>query len=86
MQEKEMKKLAAEIAKNVVELLSQDNRKQPAENDELVNSTEAARLLNISPAYLRQIKDKLPHVKRGAYKQGRILFRKADLVKYYTLL
>ena len=86
MKEKELKKLASEIAKNVVELLRQDDRKLPAEKDELVCSAEAARILNISPAYLRQIKDKLPHVKRGEFKQGRILFRKADLVKYYTLL
>ena len=50
----------------------------------MVDSKEAARMLGISSNYLRSIKDRFPHVKVGDNKQGRILFRKADLLENYT--
>ena len=54
-----------------------DETKEP----ELITVKEAAETLNLSEAYVRKIKDKLPHVKQGNNKQGRILF-----VKYYCPL
>ena len=39
--------------------------------DEMVDSKEAARMIGVSPAYIRQLKDRIPHVKAGQHKQGR---------------
>ena len=44
---------------------------------------EAAETLNLSEDYVRKIKDKLPHVKQGNSKQGRILFVKEGLMDAY---
>ena len=51
--------------------------------DEMVDSKEAARMIGVSPAYMRQLKDRIPHVKAGQHKQGRILFRKADVISAF---
>ncbi len=51
--------------------------------DEMVDSKEAARMIGVSPAYIRQLKDRIPHVKAGQHKQGRILFRKADVISAF---
>ena len=48
--------------------------------DEMVDSKEAAKMIGVCPAYMRQIKDRIPHVKVGQHKQRRILFRKADII------
>ena len=44
---------------------------------------EAAETLNLSEDYVRKIKDKLPHVKQGNSKQGRLLFVKEGLMEAY---
>ncbi len=51
--------------------------------DEMVDSKEAAKMIGVCPAYMRQIKDRIPHVKVGQHKQGRILFRKADIINAF---
>jgi hypothetical protein len=39
--------------------------------------------LNLSENYVRKIKDRLPHVKQGNKKQGRILFVREGLKEAY---
>ena len=52
--------------------------------DDLCDTREAARLLGLSPNYLRSMKNKFPHVKVGDNRQGRILFKRSELLASYT--
>ena len=54
------------------------------EEEEYVDSKEAARILGISPNYLRSKKDKFPHIKVGNNNQGRVLFKRSELLANYT--
>ena len=47
---------------------------------EYVRTSEAAKILGISEAYLRQIKDNYPHKKAGSKQQGALLFRRDALL------
>ena len=62
------------IAQRVANIMLQ--RQTP----DLCTTSEAAKILGISPAYLRRIADRYPHVKQGEGKQARLLFRKEALV------
>lgn len=62
------------IAKEVAEILLR--RQTP----DLCTTSEAAKILGISPAYLRRIADRYPHIKQGEGKQARLLFRKEALL------
>lgn len=67
------------IAKEVARILRRERM------DEMVTTEEAAVILGITPSRMRQIKDKFPHSKKGANMQGRLLFRKADLLERATI-
>ena len=75
--QKFIKLLAKEMVKEMQKV--KDETKEP----ELITVKEAAETLNLSEAYVRKIKDKLPHVKQGNNKQGRILFVKEGLMDAY---
>ena len=62
------------IAKEVADIMLQ--RQTP----DLCTTSEAAKILGISPAYLRRIADRYPHVKQGEGKQARLMFRKEALL------
>lgn len=62
------------VAQRVAEILLQ--RQTP----DLCTTSEAAKILGITPAYLRRIADRYPHVKQGEGKQARLLFRKEGLI------
>ena len=47
---------------------------------EYVRTSEAARILGVSEAYLRQIKDRYPHKKASINQQGALLFRRDALL------
>lgn len=63
------------IAKEVARLLKRD------EMPDLVTTQQAAEILGISAGRMRQIKDKFPHVKKGADKQAKLLFKKSALIE-----
>ena len=65
------------IAEEVVRLLQE-------KDDEFVSSEEAAKILGVTPAWLRRTKHKYPHLKQGDDKRGRLLFQKAALLQKYT--
>lgn len=81
MTKEEMKKVAEMTAKIVVKELRGE---LPGSDEDLVDSKEAARILGITPNYLRIIKDRFPHVKIGGNQQGRILFLRRELIASYT--
>ena len=75
--QKFIKLLAKEMVKEMQKVKSE------AKEPELITVKEAAETLNLSEDYVRKIKDKLPHVKQGNSKQGRILFVKEGLMDAY---
>jgi len=50
---------------------------------EYVDTEEAARILGVSANYLRQVKDRYPHLKAGDRKQGRIMFKRDALLNEF---
>ena len=56
-------------------LLKEKDRHYP----DLITTKEAARILNITPARMRQIKDQYPYEKRGEGKQAKLLFKRDSL-------
>lgn len=59
----------------------QSERERRSEEEEMVTTKEAARILGITPGRMRQIADQYPHVKRGESKQGKLLFVKKSLLE-----
>ena len=62
------------IAQRVADIL------QHRQTPNLCTTSEAAKILGISPSYLRRIADRYPHIKQGEGKQARLLFRKEALL------
>lgn len=62
------------IAQEVANIMLQ--RQTP----DLFTTSEAAKILGISPAYLRRIANRYPHIKQGEGKQARLMFKKEALV------
>lgn len=52
-------------------------------HSQMVSTKEAAAILGITPARMRQIADRFPHIKQGNNKQGKLLFLKRALLKNY---
>lgn len=75
-----MTALAAMVAEQVVKKLKSVGNLQETE---YVDSYEAARILGVSPNYLRQVKDRYPHIKAGNKKQGRIMFKRDALMNEF---
>ena len=72
--------LAALVADEVVKKLSSV---RSSSETEYVDTEQAARILGVSANYLRQVKDKYPHVKAGNHQQGRIMFLRQALMKEF---
>jgi hypothetical protein len=53
---------------------------------EYVDTEEAARILGVSANYLRQVKDRYPHLKAGDRKQGRIMFKRDALLNEFKYI
>lgn len=84
MRKYELDILAELLSEKVADKVLKRLGKVPVDaQDEMVDSKEAARMIGVSPAYIRQLKDRIPHVKAGQHKQGRILFRKADVISAF---
>lgn len=84
MKKYELDILAELLSDKVADKVLKRLGKMPVDaQDEMVDSKEAARMIGVSPAYIRQLKDRIPHVKAGQHKQGRIFFRKADVISAF---
>lgn len=85
MTQEEMTLLADLIAKRTAPIvIKQLKEMRVDESNDLIDSREAARLLGLTPNYLRSMKDKFPYVKVGDNRQGRILFKRSELLANYT--
>ena len=84
MTKKELESLANLVADKVVERVVEQLRgTQKSEVPDMVDSTEAARILGISRNYLLMIKERFNYVKTGENKQSRILFNRQTLLEEY---
>jgi len=87
MTEKQMLEYIAEAAEKaankVVRKLSESGSLVNNCNEEWVETREAARILGVTPNYLRSIKDDFTHRKVGGKERGRIIFNRAELTNYY---
>lgn len=80
MKKEEISVLAALVAEQVVKKLKCVGN---LSETEYVDTDEAARILGVSPNYLRQVKDRYPHMKAGDRKQGRIMFKRDALLSEF---
>lgn len=85
MTTQELEKFAELCAKRTASIvMKQLQELRYTEANDMVDSKEAARILGITPNYLRSIKDRFPHIKVGDSNQSRIFFKKSDLLAIYT--
>jgi len=85
MSKKELDMLADFLAeKVVVRVVERLTVMQSNSDDEMIDSRAAAEMIGVCPEYMRKIKDKFPHIKIGQHGQGRILFRKKDIISSLT--
>lgn len=80
MDKNELNFLADQVADLVVKKLKSVRN---LSETEYVDTEEAARILGVSANYLRQVKDRYPHLKAGNRKQGRIMFRRDALLNEF---
>ena len=86
MKKEEMLRLTNMIAERTADIVIERLNGSTAtkvEDDEYVDSKEAARILDVTPRYLCSMKDKFPHKKVGNHSQGRVLFKKSELLANY---
>lgn len=69
------------LADRILEKLGPPSKE---EVPDMVDSTEAAKILHISRKYLLQIKDQFNYVKVGNNKQSRIFFPREELYKGFN--
>ena len=72
------------IAYKAAKIVVSEMKKGEQTPTEMVPVSEAARILGISEDHMRRIKDKVPHIKNGNNKQGRLLFVRDALLKEYA--
>lgn len=77
LSDKQMDQIASKTANIILRKMKEDNEPTP----EMVSVKEAARILRISEAHMRRIKDQYPHMKIGDKNQGRLLFKRDSLLK-----
>lgn len=68
------------IAQQVVKILAEGKNES-----EYCSVKEAAAILGISTEHMRKLKSKFPHIKSGNHQQGRLLFKKNDLIKNFMM-
>lgn len=73
-------KLRLALMKDIRAMLGGDVKRE-SEQPEMVSTAVAAHILGVTPAYMRQIADKYPHIKRGDSKQSKLMFVKSELIK-----
>lgn len=89
MKKEEIEKLVEKIAQRTANIVLEQLKGKcqihipGIDADEYVDSKEAARMLGLTPNYLRTMKEKFPHIKVGDNNQGRVLFKKSALLNSY---
>ena len=89
MKKEELDKLVEKIAQRTANIVMEQLKGKcqvqipGIDPDEYVDSKEAARILGLTPGYLRTKKEKFPHIKVGDNNQGRVLFLRSALLNSY---
>lgn len=86
MKKEEMVRLTNMIAERTADIVIERLNGSTAtkvDDDEYIDSKEAARILDVTPRYLCSMKHKFPHKKVGNHSQGRVLFKKSELLTNY---
>ena len=86
MKKEEMVRLTNMIAERTADIVMErlnGSTANKVDDDEYVDSKEAARILDVTPRYLCSMKHKFPHKKVGNHSQGRVLFKKSELLANY---
>lgn len=80
-----MKRSEIELIVNltVEKVLAMKDLETAKSKDEWLTTSEAARMIGLSPYRLRMIKDRFEHVKSGDEQSGRLLFKKSSLLENY---
>lgn len=81
--QKERRDLINDITTNVIRVLEK-RKKLVKEEDEWIDSKEAAAIIGVSVSRLRKIKDRFPHTKVGNNAQGQLRFLKSGLIEKYA--
>lgn len=85
MNRKDLEILADLIADRVTARVLEKMVPPPKERiPDMVDSTEAARILGVSRRYLLQIKERFNYVKVGESKQSRVFFPKEEIYKEFN--
>lgn len=64
-------------------LLNRKELEDARTKEEWLPTSEAARMIGLSPYRLRMLKDKFEHKKSGDAQSGRLLFKKSSLLESY---
>ena len=84
MKQSEIKRLIETTVEVTVEkLLNRKELEVPRTQEEWLTTSEAAKMIGISPYRLRMLKDKFEHQKSGDAQSGRLLFKKSSLLESY---
>lgn len=84
MNKEQMRRFAVEVAKTTTAMVVKELRNiHKKQETEYVGTAEAARILGVSPNYLRQIKNQYSHIKSGKNNQGRLLFKRESLLENF---
>ena len=67
----------------VEKLLSRKELEDARTKEEWLTTSEAAKMIGLSPYRLRMLKDKFEHQKCGDAQSGRLLFKKSSLLESY---
>lgn len=80
---KSIKRLADALAPRVAEIITGEMKK-PKEEQEWLDTNDAAAVLGITPRWLRQRKDRFVHIKNGDKQQGNLRFLRSSLIENYA--
>lgn len=79
LSERQLNALAYKTAMIIEKRLAERMKKN--ELPEMVTTKEAAQILRITPARMRQIADRYPHTKTGDSQQAKLLFVRSALLQ-----
>ncbi len=81
--QKELIEIADLIAAKTAKIVLKELRGDVPADPEYISVKEAARILGVTPGYMRQIQDRYPHKRMGDVKQSRLMFEKSALLKSF---
>lgn len=78
---KSIARLADALAPRVAKIIRSEIK--PKEEEQWLDTNDAAAILGITPGCLRKNKDRYPHIKNGGNKQGNLRFLRSSLIESF---